>query len=41
MTALLPYLLAGVCLGLPSLILAASLWGCWRAEQQSRKLPPL
>lgn len=35
------YVLALVCLGIPTLILAASLWGCIQAEIISRKLPPL
>lgn len=35
------YVLAIVCLGLPTLILAVGIWDCWQAEKLSRKLPPL
>lgn len=35
------YVLALICLGTPSFILAVGLWECWQAEKLSRKLPPL
>lgn len=35
------FIIAAICLGLPTLIISLGVWECWQAEKESRKLPPL
>jgi hypothetical protein len=36
MSAYLPFILAGICIGIPCLILGLGLWDCWKISKEHR-----